>query len=84
MRERGYHGRIVKAWSELNQPKETRQMDKFVNTNKEYYAKLKEGTADVKDFERYIYGSNNRTLKDDRDIMEEKERQEIARIGRNL
>lgn len=59
-------------------------MDKFVSTNKEYYSKLKEGTADVKDFERYIYGSQIRQLKDDRDVMEEKERQEIARIGRNL
>jgi hypothetical protein len=59
-------------------------MDKFVNTNKEYYERLKEGTADVKDFERYVYGSQIRTLKDDRDVMEEKERQEIARIGRNL
>lgn len=31
-------------------------MDKFANPNKEYYSRLKEGTVDPKDFERYIYG----------------------------
>ena len=59
-------------------------MDKFANTNKQYYAKLKEGTADVKDFERYIYGSQTQKLKDGRDLVEEKERNEIASMGRNL
>lgn len=59
-------------------------MDKFNNTNKHYYAKLKEGTADAKDFERYIYGSQTQKLKDGRDLVEEKERNEIAEMGRNL
>ena len=59
-------------------------MDKFKSHNKEYFDRLKEGTADVKDFERYMYGSNTKTLKDERDEVEEKERQEIRKIGRNL
>lgn len=59
-------------------------MDKFEHTNKEYFARLKEGTANVKDFERYMYGANTQSLKDERDRIEEKERQEIRKIGRNL
>lgn len=59
-------------------------MDRYANTNVEYYQRLKEGTASNKDFERYLYGAGTQKLKDERDIIEEKERQEIRKIGRNL
>lgn len=34
-----------------------KKMDQFESTQKDYFRRLKEGTADNKDFERYLYGA---------------------------
>ena len=42
-------------------------MDKFPDTNKEFYEKLREGKVESKDFERYMYGQHQNVYKDDED-----------------
>jgi hypothetical protein len=47
------------------------RMDKFRSKSDDFYKNLKKGQADVKDFERYIYGGNyNEMSKDATDIAE--------------
>jgi hypothetical protein len=45
---------------------------------------MKEGTANVRDFERYMYGSSTKEMIDERDILEDRERKELKKIQRNL
>lgn len=59
-------------------------MDKYLDKNKEYYERIKEGKATNKDFERYIYGQDKAIRKDERDIQEEKERLELSKLKRSF
>ena len=40
-------------------------MDKFPNTQQEFYDDLKRGKVDNHDFERYIYGSQSKKRTDE-------------------
>ena len=40
------------------------KMDNFRNTNQEFYDGLKRGKVQTSDFERYIYGPNQKKSKD--------------------
>jgi hypothetical protein len=55
LREKGYSRKAKQAYDIFN-PNRDKQMDKFRDTNKEFYDNLKKGEVQHEDFERYIYG----------------------------
>ena len=61
-------------------------MDRFQNTNKQFYEDLKQGRADKGDFERYIYGSHSKKSynRDQQDKIDEDVRMDQARMTRSI
>ena len=59
-------------------------MDRFPNTQQEYYDDLKRGKVDNHDFERYIYGSQSKKRTDEQDGIADKVRRDQAKMGRQM
>jgi len=58
-------------------------MEKFRDTNADFYKNLKRGKVESDDFERYIYGKdNNSKMSDLRDELEGKANKYHAEIAR--
>ena len=76
MRERGFDKRFIRAYAAINPDRKPyiKNRELLQNQNEKFYADLKKGVADPKDFERYIYGGAYNTRNtDDRDRDEAKE-----------
>lgn len=58
LREAGYHHRALRAYHVLVPKSEAPKSDGFRNSAEEYHENMMQGKADVKDFERYIYGDS--------------------------
>lgn len=66
LREVGVARKLRNAFEVFIPAPSADRMDKFRSKNDDFYKNLKKGQADVKDFERYIYGGNyNEMSKDD-------------------
>ena len=71
MREAGYASKLKSAYNVFVPPTEANKSDKFQNRSEEFYNNIKKGQADVKDFERYVYGGTfNDRNKDQTDQIE--------------
>jgi hypothetical protein len=71
LREVGYANKIRSAYEVFVPPPTADKSDRFRNKAGDFYKNLQKGQADVKDFERYVYGgSHNERSKDATDIAE--------------
>ena len=59
-------------------------MDNFRNTSEDFYNDLAKGKVDHKDFERYVYGKGTNKYRDERDELEQKEKQKVRDIEREV
>ena len=70
-REIGIAKKFRNAYEVFVPPPTSDRMDQYRNKSGDFYKNLRKGQADVKDFERYIYGgSYNEMTKDQTDIVE--------------
>ena len=81
LRERGYANKLNDAFRVFYPYTGAKHVDRFPDTNKEFYQNLKKGEVDREDFERYIYGgSKNEKARDERDILEEQARKKLNEL----
>jgi hypothetical protein len=71
LREVGVANKIRTAYEVFVPAPTADKMDKYRNKSQDFFKNLKKGQADVKDFERYIYGgTRNERSQDAIDIAE--------------